>query len=229
MTSAESPINGLRERTVFELHDLLGLTRERVRAALKIKTPKFELIMSGHDREGNDRARHWYIAQIVLRGGPEACTEMVSVRQHLHRVRLWHRCSWKALSILLDVTVAELDSITTGTEVEIDIYRKVAEGLVSIAGRELRKLASQETEGASLKVKKERRKPSTPEGWSLIVQGRSIRQRRIAGFLGIPFVAEHCGVTEKQLCQVEEGRAPRVLVDRVDQMLSRMLGETHWI
>ena len=59
----------------------------------------------------------------------------------------------------------------------------------------------------------------------ITMRGRSIRQRRLAGYLSSAFVADQCGLTKEQLCEVEMGKAPQALVDQVDQMLARMLGE----
>lgn len=225
MTLAQSPMDGYAGRTVPELHEILGLNRERVRAGLRCKTPAFRLIWTGEDASGTERARTWYIAQIALRGGPDACQEMQSIRQHLQELRLWNRCSWKAMSSTLDVTVAELEDIANGVQLDLEAYRAVAKGLESVSGRDLRAIASKERQGVIRKVKLDRPKRKTFVEISLLALGKSIRRRRVAGWLGIPFVAEQCGMTEEQLCQIESGKAPKVLADQVSQMLARMLGE----
>lgn len=229
MTLVESPMDGFGGHTIPQLHEILGLTKERVRRGLRCKTPAFRLIWAGEDPDGTERARLWYTAQIAMRGGTDACREMLATRQHLQAMRLWHRCSWKAMSITLDVTVMQLEEITFGEEVDIEAYRMVAKSLESVSGRYLRNLAAQERDGARLKVKIAPPKSKTFAEISLLAMGKSIRRRRLAGWLGISFVAEQCDIAEEQLCQVEQGRAPRVLVERVDQMLARMLGETHSI
>ena len=208
------PTHGCDELTVQELHEILGLTRDSVRQSLRVRNPDFVRMCSGDDPAQLERVRGWYINEITMRGGVESCRKASAIRDLLKRKRRWHMVSWKSLATMLDVRVESLASVTIGRERDIARYLKILESIKHLPTLHPRSKVDGVRVG----------NPRTGED-EITMRGRSIRQRRLAGYLSSAFVADQCGLTKEQLCEVEMGKAPQALVDQVDQMLARMLGE----
>lgn len=209
------PTHGCDALTVPELHEILGLTRDSVRQSLRVRNPEFVRMCSGDDPAQLERVREWYINEITMRGGVESCRNASAIRDLLKRKRRWHMVSWKSLATMLDVRVETLDALTQGRERDISKYLKVAESIKHLPTLHPRSRVDGIQGGNSRTAEDE-----------MTMRGRSIRRRRLAGYLSSAFVADQCGLTKEQLCEVEMGRAPQTLVDHVDGLLARMLGET---
>ena len=209
-----SPTHGCDALTVQELHEILGLTRDSVRQSLRVRNPEFVRMCSGDDPAQLERVREWYINEITMRGGVESCRKASAIRDLLKRKRRWHMVSWKSLATMLDVRVETLDALSQGRERDIAMYLKVAESIKHLPTLHPRSKVDGVRVG----------NPRTGED-EITMRGRSIRQRRLGGYLSSAFVADQCGLSKEQLCEVEMGKAPEELVDQVDQMLARMLGE----
>ena len=214
MSLPPSPTHGCDELTVQELHEILGLTRDSVRQSLRVRNPEFVRMCSGDDPAQLERVRAWYLNEITMRGGVESCRKASAIRDLLKRRRRWHMVSWKSLATMLDVRVESLASVTIGRERDIARYLKILESIKHLPTLHPRSKVDGVRVG----------NPRTGED-EITMRGRSIRQRRLAGYLSSAFVADQCGLTKEQLCEVEMGKAPQALVDQVDQMLARMLGE----
>ena len=208
------PTHGCDALTVQELHETLGLTRDRVRQSLRVRNPEFVRMCSGEDPAQLARVRGWYINEITMRGGVESCRKATAIRELLKRKRRWHMVSWKTLATLLDVRVETLDAVSQGRERDIATYLKVEESIKHLPTLHPRSKVDGVRVGNS----------KTAED-VMTMRGRSIRRRRRAGYLSSGFVADQCGLTKEQLCEVEMGKAPEALVDHVDRMLARMLAE----
>ena len=209
-----SPTHGCDALTAQELHEILGLTRDSVCQSLRVRNPEFVRMCSGDDPAQLERVREWYINEITMRGGVESCRKASAIRDLLKRKRRWHMVSWKSLATMLDVRVESLASVTIGRERDIARYLKILESIKRLPTLHPRSKVDGVRVG----------NPRTGED-EITMRGRSIRQRRLAGYLSSAFVADQCGLTKEQLCEVEMGKAPQALVDQVDQMLARMLGE----
>lgn len=208
------PTHGCDALTVQELHEILGLTRDSVRQSLRVRNPEFVSICSGDDPAQLERVRRWYINEITMRGGVESCRKATAIRDLLKRKRRWHMLSWKSFATMLDVRVETLDAVSQGRERDIATYLKVEESIKHLPTIHPRSRLDGVRVG-NLK---------TPAD-DITMRGRSIRRRRLGGYLSLAFVADQCGLTKEELCRVEMGKAPQALVDQVDRMLARMLAE----
>lgn len=208
------PTHGCDALTVQELHEILGLTRDSVRQSLRVRNPEFVRMCSGDDPAQLERVRGWYLNEIRMRGGAVNCRKATGIRELLKRKRQFHMVSWKSLATMLDVRVETLDAVSQGRERDIATYLKIAESIKHLPTLHPRSKVDGVRVG----------NPRTGED-EITMRGRSIRQRRLAGYLSSAFVADQCGLSKEQLCEVEMGKAPQALVDQVDQMLARMLGE----
>lgn len=208
------PTHGCDALTVQELHETLGLTRDSVRQSLRVRNPEFVRMCSGDDPAQLERVRGWYINEITMRGGVESCRKASAIRDLLKRKRRWHMVSWKTLATLLDVRVETLAAVTIGRERNIATYLQIAESIKHLPTLHPRS----RLDGARVSSSKTAADVMT-------MRGRSIRRRRLAGYLSSAFVADQCGLTKEQLCEVEMGKAPEALVNQVDGLLARMLGE----
>ena len=208
------PTHGCDALTVQELHETLGLTRDSVRQSLRVRNPEFVRMCSGDDPAQLERVRGWYINEITMRGGVESCRKAGAIRDLLKRRRRWHMVSWKSLATLLDVRVETLAAVTIGRERDIATYLKIAESIKHLPTLHPRSRVDGIRVGSS----------KTAED-VMTTRGRSIRRRRLGGYLSSGFVADQCGLTKEQLCEVEMGKAPEELVNQVDGLLARMLGE----
>ena len=208
------PTHGCDALTVQELHETLGLTRDTVRQALRVRNPEFVWMCSGEDPAQLDRVRAWYINEITMRGGVESCRKANAIRDLLKRKRRWHMVSWKSFARMLDVGVETLNAVSQGKERDIATYLKVAESMKHLPTLHPRS----RLDGARVSSSKTALDVLT-------MRGRSIRRRRLAGYLSSAFVADQCGLTKEQLCEVEMGKASETMVNQVDGLLARMLGE----
>ena len=215
MTLPPSPIPGCDALTVPELHEILGLKRDRVRQSLRVRNPEFVRMCSGENPAQLERVLKWYMNEITMRGGIESCRQANAIRDMLKRKRRWHMVSWKSFATMLDVRVETLDALTQGRERDLARYLEVAESIKHLPTLHPRSRVDGIRVGKSM----------TAED-AMTMRGRSIRRRRVAGYLSSAFVSDQCGLTKEQLCEVEMGRAPQTLVDHVDGLLARMLGET---
>ena len=208
------PTNGCDALTVLELHEIVGLNRDTVRKALRVRNPEFVWMCSGEDPDQLERVRVWYINEITMRGGVENCRKANAIRDLLKRKRRWHMVSWKSFARMLDVAVETLHAVSEGKERDITTYLKVAESMKHLPTLHPRS----RLDGARVSSSKTALDVLT-------MRGRSIRRRRLAGYLSSAFVADQCGLTKEQLCEVEMGKASETLVNQVDRLLARMLGE----
>ena len=213
MTSKPLQTDGCDALTVGELHAILGLKRDRVRQSLKVRNPEFVQMCSGDDPAQLERVRQWYINEIGVRGGIEDCREATAIRELLKRKRRFHMVSWKSLATMLDVRVDLLDAVSQGRERDIAKYREVAGAIKLLPTFHPRSRVD------GIRVSKK------TAGDESAMRGRSIRRRRVGGYLSSAFVAQQCGLTKEQLCEVEMGRADPEMTEHVSNLLATMLGE----